>query len=93
MPLVLSVGGPVIEKLITEMAVENPMLGIFLPLMVQVDHITDLLPIWKDNTASFELGLTFQTPASAAKVRSHAVKGNVPMTPEQKNYIKSFIKY
>ena len=93
MPLVLSVGGPVIEKLITEMAVENPMLSIFLPAMVQLDHITDLLPIWKDNTASFELGITFQTPASAAKVRSHAVKGNVPMTPEQKNYIKSFIKY
>lgn len=91
MPIVLSIGGPVLEKLLAEMAEENPMMGLIIPMMLQVEHIVDFIPVWESNTESFALGITLQSAAAPAKMkRGGDVKA--PMSAEFESFVRSFIK-
>lgn len=90
MPVVLSIGGPLLEKFIAEMSQENPMLSILIPMMVQVQHITDLVPVWTDNTESFRLGLTLRKASAPAKAKCKS-EIKAPMSAELESYVRSFI--
>lgn len=92
MPVVLAVGGPVIEDIIAKMAAENPMMGLILPVMLQVEHITDLLPVWEKNTESFRVGITLQKESSrsAAKPRRNDIKA--PMGSGLETFLNSLLE-
>ncbi|WP_418698544.1 DUF4925 domain-containing protein [Bacteroides sp.] len=49
---------PGLQAQLDEMAATNPLVGL-LPLLLGVPKLTDYETIWKDNTATFDLGLGF----------------------------------
>lgn len=57
---------PALDKLLGELATENPMMGMVTSLLA-VDKMEDYKTIWADNTADFDAGLCFSKKAAATQ--------------------------
>lgn len=57
MPILFSLL-PALQTEFEKMVVENPMLGM-LPMLLEIEKLTDIKTIWEENTADFKLGINF----------------------------------